>query len=783
MNKQMKKLMVAAVAFAGLSASAVSVHSMISQDDPRWFTTGCKFESALAGGKASIGMWVKNITGYQNHANVFGNIHVNEAYPCGGLMLSICNEAFTFEVEGKTLSDTWVRHYLKLSADASKDLMTDGRWHFLLGTYDLTAQTARFFIDGQQVAEKTALNLTTVPSGRCFAAGAIGKKTESTSLEKESYDVGYKGLFAEATIWNKALTAAEADDLFTRRALMWESGLVGYWPLAGNAKNCVFSPTTREDGSVPDALFYYEMTTDDPGFFPACPAKGRFVISPETAVTLGYTVPAGCDYSVASKPATNIQDAVDAAASGDTVYVFSGYYPIESEIKLSGKSVSLKGIDPVAFAPDRDGVVIDGQGKCRTLNIDRGDDYAYRNIIDSLTLSNGNACVRMYNANLYWGKTDKTMELRNCRIVGNRVTGGNSGVYLGKQGLVSNCVFVANHSPNGPVIGWTTDYASVKQYNELTRANVIRDCIVVNNTCGGSASLLAGGTNAILFYDCMFSNNFYTVTADVDANLVNLSGDSSLFNCTLVDNAPLNGRPNSVVSLANKATGALVKGCVIRGNRTSSYVLRALENQVNARVEDSLVEANGSTALVGCMSVRNTLLAGNGKNRGYQFHGYGVATRVENCTFVGFYQGIYVSGANGTSQLALVNSIMTGNEAEELYLDAQIGTLAVTNCCLATLGYNSANVPRGVPTDLMCNRWTRAPGLKDVANGDYTLKDGAFARDKAIKLDWMTDLSLDLAGNPRLVNRDGVAYAPDALPDLGCYEIQTAKPGFMLLFR
>lgn len=782
----MKKLMVAVVTFAGLvvSASAVSVHSMNNWADPRYFTTGCKFGSALAGGKASIGIWVKNITGYANGdtgaANVFGNLHVDSRNASGGLMLSIRGGSFRFEVEGKASTGVWARHYLSLSADASRALMTDGGWHFLLGTCDVAAQTARFFIDGQLVAENAELDLASVPSGRCFAASAVGKTTESTVREVESYGAGYNGLFAEATIWNRALTAVEAADLFTRRALMWESGLVGYWPLAGNAKDCAFSPATREDGSVPDALFYFELTTDDPDFFPACPGKGRFVISPEMAVTLGYTVPAGCDYSVAGRPATNIQDAVDAAASGDTVYVFSGHYPLESEINLSGKSVSLQGIDPIAFAPDRDGVVIDGQGRCRTLLIERNDDRSYRNIVDSLTLTNGNACVRMYNASLYWSKTDKTMELLNCRIAGNRADSGCSGVFLGKQGLVSNCVFAANYASSGSVVGWTTDYASARGLNEPTRANVFRDCLFVDNTCGGTAALLANGVNSAQFYGCTFSNNFYTVEADVNANLINLAGDSALFNCTVVDNAQANGRPNSVVNLA---VNALVKGCVIRGNRTSAYVLRALENQANARVEDSRVEANGSTALAGCISARNTLLAGNGENCGYEFQGSGVASRVENCTFVGFYRSVYVSGANEASQLALVNSIMTENGAEELYLNVPIGALAVTNCCLATLGWNPDGVPGGVPTGLMCNRWTRAPGFKDAVNGDYTLWRGAFAREKGVKLDWMTDSSLDLAGDPRLVNRGGVAYAPDALPDLGCYECQEHTPGFVLFLR
>ena len=81
------------------------------------------------------------------------------------------------------------------------------------------------------------------------------------------------------------------------------------------------------------------------------------------------------------------------------------------------------------------------------------------------------------------------------------------------------------------------------------------------------------------------------------------------------------------------------------------------------------------------------------------------------------------------------------------------------------------------------NVWQRTPGFVDAANGDYTLKPGAFAREKGQKLDWQTNDSIDLAGLPRLVNRGGVAYADDALPDLGCYEAQVMMPGMLFILR
>lgn len=44
--------------------------------------------------------------------------------------------------------------------------------------------------------------------------------------------------------------------------------------------------------------------------------------------------------------------------------------------------------------------------------------------------------------------------------------------------------------------------------------------------------------------------------------------------------------------------------------------------------------------------------------------------------------------------------------------------------------------------------------------------------------------SLDLGGNPRIVNLKGVAYVPDALPDLGCFEcVERAPIGMMMSIK
>jgi len=76
-----------------------------------------------------------------------------------------------------------------------------------------------------------------------------------------------------------------------------------------------------------------------------------------------------------------------------------------------------------------------------------------------------------------------------------------------------------------------------------------------------------------------------------------------------------------------------------------------------------------------------------------------------------------------------------------------------------------------------------APRFLSAANGDYRIRPGSKCREYGVKTDWMTPDAVDLGGQARLANRLGVANAPDARPDLGCYESQERAPGCLLLVR
>lgn len=765
-----------AVIVGVLSAQAVKVHNTVNKDDSRWFTTGCKFESALSGGEASIGIWVKNITGSANPANIFGNVHVNAAYPSGGLAILLLGTSGSgepnFVIEGVNSGGNLERCYLGSSASKAS-LMTDGKWHFILGTYSLAENTAKLYIDGIKVAEKSDMALVSIPMGRCFAASAVGTKTESSTREKENYGAGITGLITEATLWNCALDDAAAAELYTRRALPWENGLIGYWPLASDSKDWALVPATRsdEDRTVPDAMFYFETTSEDSDFFDEHPTVGGFVIPPALAAAKGYEPTEDCNYSKFYTPATNIQDAVN-ATTGKTVYVVSGYYPLANTLLLD-HAVSVQSYNPITRTVDSDGTVVDGLGACRVLNIERAGNK--RTIVDSLTLTNGNACVRMYNPELNWSNTADMMELRNCRIVGNRASSGASGVYVGKQGLVSNCVIRANHGATSGVFGWTTDYGSVSTYHR-SRANFVIDCLVEDNTCD-TGNILGAGANCILFQHCTFRNNGYAGAANNDFAMINIAGDSFMRDCVFENNATSGGKPTSFVSLYGH--NAMISNCVFRGNGSYAYGIRALENQLNAQVWDTEVSGSpGIDVLIGGMSVHNSLFIGNGAGTGYRYHASSITSSVENCTFVNFNRGIAATKADGDMLLRIVNTIAKGAD-RDIGFNVSLPRLAMTNCCIATMSGTIANAE-------VHNRWDFDPGFADPEHGDYSLRRNSPCREKGILLPWMTADKTDIAGNPRVFSKSSgltIADDPSALPDLGCYESQTVLPGSYMFIR
>lgn len=772
----MKRLMMLLLAGAcAVGAHGVLVHNTVNRGDPRWMSTGCKYADAFPSA-GSMGIWVRNVSDSSPNACLLGCTHVNQVTHSGeGFMLFLDNGTLSFRVVGAKAGGGLER--ADIAAADTAALLNDGDWHFAFGTFDMSAGKASLYVDGA-LAASADISIASLTPSRCLAISCCGVTEESGAAAHDSYGAGFLGLFAEATLWNRALSATEVAALATRRARPWENGLIGYWPLADDNKNWAVNAVMRADGSRPNAMFYYGSTVEDADFFSFAMPNGKFVVSPEWCAAHGYTMPEDATFSTIADPATNIQAAVDAAVSGQTVYVLPGTYPLETAIGITNKNLTLTSWDMDAAAPNRDTTILDGQLRTRVLDV-FNNNTGYKITVRGFTVTNGaNGAVWLQGGNPAQTQANalqKNNFLEDCRVTGNVRTGtGFSAIYITRLGVVTNCVISGNRAANGPAIGWTTDYgdghANYPGKDYMFRRVTFTDCDIEDNVNAGNSATILSGANCAIIDRCRFRRNFNTA---YDSALCKPSAGSSLFDCLFEDNpgAAVDAvTPGRTLDLGGGH--AVVSNCVFRGNHVKNYVFACLDTPQTAKVWDMTVTNNtvGTAALIGRMEVRNSLIAGNGDGTGVQSHNAPGFT-FENTTITGFKTGVYVSGAHTN---VFVNSIAWGNVTDLSLRDNS--SLYVSNSVLAVVKDATMRVEEYV------NRYTFDPLFTDAARGDYTLQRHSACREKGMRLDWMT-AALDLAGNPRVVDAYGIPFSAEARPDLGCYEIQDYVPGTVIIFR
>ncbi|MBL0183766.1 MAG: T9SS type A sorting domain-containing protein [Chitinophagaceae bacterium] len=100
--------------------------------------------------------------------------------------------------------------------------ITDGSWHYLVGTYDGT--NLKIYVDG--VLDGTTATSSTPMTGPnpLYLASSAGSNK-------------YNGSMDEISVWNRALSANEITGLIGQRLVGNETGLIAYYNFGGNTKN------------------------------------------------------------------------------------------------------------------------------------------------------------------------------------------------------------------------------------------------------------------------------------------------------------------------------------------------------------------------------------------------------------------------------------------------------------------------------------------------------------------------------------------------------------------
>ena len=698
MNKS--TLLAATAAFAvatgaTLTAPAATVNNAYNSGDPRYMTTGCKFENAFSSG-GSIGIWVKNISAYANGgAPVFGSCHVNTGSSNDqGILLFINSSGnFAFRAAGLKNGDIVRKN---IEAGNSSGLRVDDKWHFLLGTLDIQTGKARFFVDGEEVGSED-ISIDSLVSARCFTVAKVGKPTESTSADAETYG-GINGLYAEATLWNKALSAEEVAALYTRRAYPWDDGLIGYWPLAKTPANLAQNATTRNDGSRPNALNYHRVAATDDDFFADPPT--RFVASAEWVSEKGYAQATGAAFQNPDEPATNATEAVATAVSssiaGETVYLMPGTHLISSHIALAKANLTVTG----KYGDYAGGeVVMDAQGLCRHFTCSSSVSGQSGFLLDNLTLTNG------------------------------RQGNGGAALVSGLSGTIRNCIFRGNSATGTSEGGGALYFYASSGSSD----NIVSNCVFSGNSAANKGGAILART-AMTIEDCRFTG---ISTATYGEAIECWASNVQIVGCDFAGLEPSGTSSGGYgVIHANNVSGCLVSDCMFTNMSWSGQFFFPEGASASMAVRQCLIGENSGTGAV--------VADFNGK------------TRFENCTILA---STFDYKHNSRScQNTLVNCIVPNADI------ASSGNFVnvLTNCLVKSVSGGTQD--SGVMTG--------NPKFADTANGDYRLAATSSCREKGLPLDWMTAGSTDLAGEPRLVNLLGKAYAADAHPDLGCYECQ-----------
>jgi len=471
--------------------------------------------------------------------------------------------------------------------------------------------------------------------------------------------------------------------------------------------------------------------------------------------------PAG-DFTSWETAATNIQDAVSAAGAGDLVLVTNGVHTLTNQLVIK-TALTLRSFNE--GATDRGGTVIDGGYPARTNRCIFVDKVVA--VIDGFTITNGfapAASVSGRGAGVYLNKQGV---VSNCVIAGNEAAFNGGGVYL-DGGVVADCTIVGNVATNNTGGGGGL-YANA--------AGLVTNCLIRGNSAKRGGGVYLNGASAS-------SGNAVLVDCDVIGNvsLAYTSGDggggiyqfykSLISDCRVISNRAVrvNGTPYGCG--IGMGEGGVVRNCLIAYNTGRGYggglsqvgksrtvtncVIRnnSADNGGGAYVSaggllvDSMVVSNNIALFVQGGTMRNCLIAHNGSGI-RDFSGPGGL--YQNCTIVKNGYGIEIGYSTYTVTSVVENCILYENGASGVnYTKAAYAGIILTNTCTlpAAAGpYDTGNI-------------TNAPRLVDSSIGDFRLRGSSPCVNAGVWRDWMTGAS-DFDGRRRVIG---------AAVDLGVYE-------------
>jgi len=453
-------------------------------------------------------------------------------------------------------------------------------------------------------------------------------------------------------------------------------------------------------------------------------AIDRYVAKDNPGAASPYT-----DWATA---AANIQDAIDAAVAGETVWVSNGVYNT--------------GGSPAAGLLQTNRVVID---KAITVHGVNGPGETFiSGAFDSSFFQTGGAAIRgvwMTNGSALIGFTVSSGSTHT-------VSGENSGGGVWCQSMdvvISNCIIRLNRasSSGGGFYGGTVVNSSLSA-NRASRGSgaaeaTIYDCIISSNT---GSSHGAGAYLSTIYSSVIVSN--------IGGQFGGGVARSTVENSTISANTASNGAGayqssihDSLLTLnvagdnGGGAIECMISNCLIIGN--SGKLGGGIYNShaANSIISKNIARLEGGGAFSG--SINNSLLVENHA----LFGGGARSSSLSNCTVVG---NSATNGGGGVRIVQAWNCIVYSNRS--LNGEANYTNSTFTNSCTFPLPPGDGNI-------------TNSPLFVDPAATNFQLTAESPCRDAGSNA--FVVAMVDLAGNPRIAN---------GIVDMGAYEFQLDAP-------